>query len=53
MNKQDVYEPFNSAPPEIKKLLKCVIQAEKDKQHLKNPRGINDDILTIIREEIQ
>jgi hypothetical protein len=46
-------EPINSAPPEIKRLIEKVLKAEKDKLHMKQPRGINDDILTIIKEAVQ
>lgn len=53
MNNQDVNEPFHSAPPEIQKLMRRVIKAEKDKLHMEKPRGINDDILKIINEVIQ
>ncbi|MGA0198495.1 MAG: hypothetical protein ACO3NK_05095 [Prochlorotrichaceae cyanobacterium] len=53
MNKQEVNEPFDSAPPEVKRLLKRVIKAEKDKLYTKRPRGINEDILRIIKEEIE
>lgn len=48
-----VMEPIDSAPPEIKKLIQRVLKAENDKLHTKQPRGINDDILRIIKEEVQ
>lgn len=48
-----VMEPVDSAPPEINKLIKRVLKAENDKLHTKQPRGINDDILRIIKEEVQ
>jgi len=50
---RNVMEPINSAPPEINKLIKRVLKAENDKLHLKQPRGINDDILQIIKEAVQ
>jgi len=50
---QNVMEPINSAPPEINQLIKRVLKAENDKLHTKTPRGINDDILRIIKEEVQ
>ncbi len=50
---RDVTEPINSASPEIKKLIQKVLEAEKEKLHTKLPRGINDDILQIIKEEVQ
>ena len=48
-----VMEPVDSAPPAIKKLIRKVLKAEHDKLHMKQPRGINDDILQIIKEEVQ
>jgi hypothetical protein len=48
-----VMEPIDSARPEIKKLIRRVLDAEKEKLHMMKPRGINDDILRIIKEEIQ
>jgi hypothetical protein len=36
----------------LKRVRKRVLEAEKDKLNLKLPRGINDDIEQIIREEI-
>jgi len=51
--KMNVMEPINSASPEIARLIKRVLQAEADKLHTKQPRGINDDILRIIKEEVQ
>lgn len=50
---RNVMEPINSAPPEIKKLIQRVLKAENDKLHMKQPRGINDDILQIIKEAVQ
>ncbi|WOB43116.1 hypothetical protein HNI00_08070 [Thermoleptolyngbya oregonensis NK1-22] len=48
-----VMEPIDSSPPEIKRLIKRVLKAENNKLHLKNPMGINDDILQIVKEEVQ
>jgi len=50
---KNVMEPINSASPEINKLIKRVLQAENAKLHTDKPRGINDDILRIIKEEVQ
>jgi hypothetical protein len=49
----DVQESINSAPPEIRRIIERVLQTEKDKLYMKAPRHINDDILKIIKEEIQ
>lgn len=49
----DVQLPITSARPEVRLLIERVLQAEKDKLYLKNPRNINDDILKIVKEEVQ
>ena len=38
---------------EIVTIIERILQAEQDKLHLKNPRGIRDDIEDIIREEVK
>ena len=48
----DVQEPIATAPPEVRRIIERVLKAERDKLYLKNPRHINDDILTIIKEEV-
>lgn len=50
---RNVMEPINSAPPAIKTLIQKVLKAENEKLHTKTPRGINDDILQIIKEAVQ
>ncbi len=37
----------------VKRLMKRVLEAEKDKLHMGNPIGINDDIQSIIEDEIK
>jgi hypothetical protein len=37
----------------IAAIIKRVLQAEQDKLHLKNPRGIRGEIEDIIREEVE
>jgi hypothetical protein len=49
----DVQEPITSAPPEVRKIIERVLQAEKDKLYMRQPRHINDDILKIVKEEVQ
>ncbi|MDY6939781.1 MAG: hypothetical protein SWY16_19280 [Cyanobacteriota bacterium] len=51
-NLNDVEEPITSASPEVQQIIERVLQAEKDRLYTKNSRGINDDILRIIQEEI-
>ncbi|MBW4574431.1 MAG: hypothetical protein KME08_04015 [Aphanothece sp. CMT-3BRIN-NPC111] len=49
----DVQQPITDAPPEVREIIERVLQAEKDKLYMKNPRHINDDILQIIKEVVQ
>lgn len=37
----------------IKRMMRRVLEAEKDKLHMGNPIGINDDIESIIEDEIK
>lgn len=48
-----VQEPITNAPPEVRQIIERVLQAEKDKLYMKVPRKANDDILKIIKEEVQ
>jgi hypothetical protein len=52
LNMSDVQEPIATAPPEVRRIIERVLKAERDKLYMKNPRHINDDILTIIKEEV-
>ena len=49
----DVQEPIASAPPEVRETIVRVLQLEKSRLYMKNPRNINEDILKIIKELIQ
>ncbi len=49
----EVQEPITSAQPEVRQIIELVLQAEKDKLYMKNPRHINDDILKIVKEAVQ
>ena len=52
-NLGNIQEPITSASPEVKAIIQQVLQVEKDKLYLKNPRNINEDILQIIKNVIQ
>lgn len=52
-NLDQVQEPINTAPPEIRAIIEQVLQLEKDKLYQRSPRGINDDILSIIKSVVQ
>lgn len=49
----DVQSPITSAPKEVRNIIERVLQAEKDKLYMKIPRNINDDLLKIVKEEVQ
>jgi len=49
----EVQQPIIDASPEVRRIIERVLQAEKDKLYLKVPRNINDDILRILKEEVQ
>ncbi|MBC6481220.1 MAG: hypothetical protein EBE86_032610 [Hormoscilla sp. GUM202] len=50
---KEVQEPIVSAVPEVRKIIERVLELEKDKLYMKVPKYINDDILQIIKEEVQ
>ena len=52
-NLSNIQEPITSASPEVKAIIQQVLQVEKDKLYLKNPRNINEDILQIIKNIIR
>ncbi len=52
-NINEIQSPITNAPPEVKNIIEKVLQAEKDKLYMKSPWNINDDILKIIKEEVQ
>lgn len=52
-NSEDIQEPITSAPPEIRQIIERVLEAERAKLYQKSPRYINEDILKIVKEEIQ
>lgn len=44
--------PDGVTQEEIQRILRRVLEAEQDKLHMGNPMGINDDLESIIREEV-
>ena len=50
---KQITEPIAQAKPEIKTIVEQVLKLEKQKLSQKNFRYINDDILEIIKENIQ
>lgn len=53
INLSDVQEPITSASSEVRNIIERVLQTEKDRLYMKSPRNINDDILKIVKEEVQ
>ncbi|CCI20037.1 Similar to tr/Q8YMM3/Q8YMM3 [Microcystis aeruginosa PCC 9807] len=52
-NIQNIQEPILNAPEDVRKIIDRVLKLERDKLYQRNPRNINDDVLTIIKEVIQ
>ncbi len=52
-NLEKITEPINQAEPEIRLIIEQVLQLEKERLYKKNLRHINDDILQIIKQNIQ
>lgn len=50
---EQITEPITQAKPEIRSIVEQVLQLEKDRLSQKNIRYINDDILNIIKHNIQ
>ncbi|MDV2995086.1 MAG: hypothetical protein N4J56_004740 [Chroococcidiopsis sp. SAG 2025] len=52
-NMSDVQEPIVTAAPEIRQIIERVCQLEKNRLDRKSQGHINDDIVKIIKEEVQ
>ena len=50
--REDPLSPYHDANEEIKKVMKRVLQAEKDHLYQRQPKVL-DDIIRIIKEEIK
>lgn len=54
MRKQDrINEVLNNLDPCVQNVINKVITAEREKLHLKSPKGIKDEIRRIIRQEAE
>lgn len=49
---EQITEPINQAKPEIRAIIEKVLQLEKERLSQKNNRYINDDVLKIIKDQI-
>ncbi len=52
-NLEKITEPINQLSPEVRAIIEQVLQLEKERLYQKNLRHINDDILQIIKQNIQ
>lgn len=52
-NLEQITEPISKVEPEIRAIIEQVLQLEKDKLSQKNIRYINEDIIKIIKANIQ
>ncbi|WP_179066729.1 hypothetical protein [Nostoc sp. C052] len=52
-NIDDVQEPINSAPAEVRRIIERVWKLEKGRLDKKINSHINDNILDIIKEEVR
>ncbi|MEA5622343.1 hypothetical protein [Nostoc sp. UHCC 0251] len=52
-NIDDVQEPINSAPPEVRRIIERVWKEEKGRLDKKTNTHINENILKIIKEEVR
>jgi hypothetical protein len=46
-------EPINGASSEVRRIIERVLEVEKERLHMEKRRHINDDILKIVKEEVQ
>jgi hypothetical protein len=49
----DELKPIKDAPEYIKRIIKAVVDHEKSKLYELKPRGIKEDVVNIIKREIQ
>lgn len=49
----DELKPIAEAPDHIRNIITKVLNHEKGKLYERSPRGIKDDVVNIIKEEVQ
>ncbi len=49
---KDVQEPINQAAPEVQKIIRKVLEAERQKLYLDRPHLVQD-VVNIIKEEVK
>ena len=52
-NQIDPLAPFNEAPEDIKRIIRKVLNFEKDRLYKKRVHKYNEEISTIVKEEIK
>lgn len=50
--KKDPLSPYHEAPEDIKRIIKRILQAEKDRLYQRQPKVL-DDIIRIVKEEVK
>lgn len=50
---EQVQRLIREAPPEVQEVVAEVLRLEREKLHLKLPRGINDDIADVVRKIVK
>ncbi|WP_069791594.1 hypothetical protein A5482_006240 [Cyanobacterium sp. IPPAS B-1200] len=53
INLDEINEPIQNAKPEVKSIIEQVLTLEKERLYNNNLRHINDDVLKIIKQNIQ
>ncbi|NJK38825.1 MAG: hypothetical protein HC835_01810 [Oscillatoriales cyanobacterium RM2_1_1] len=48
-----IQEPIRTAPAEVREIIEKVLKLEKDRQYQQKLRGVNEDILKIIKQAVQ
>ncbi len=50
---EKINEPINKAKPEVRAIIEQVLQLERERLYHNNLRHINEDIIKIIKQNIQ
>ncbi|AUC60364.1 hypothetical protein AA637_03935 [Cyanobacterium sp. HL-69] len=53
INLDEINEPIQNVKPEVKSIIEQVLTLEKERLYNNNLRHINDDVLKIIKQNIQ
>lgn len=53
INLDEINQPIQNAKPEVQKIIEQVLKLERERLYNNNLRHINDDIVKIIKQNIQ